>query len=118
MPNAVKTVSSPAFAAIASILEADPLSCQIVRFLLDNESAMDSVKGIAAWWVHNDELAVRPSLHRLFACGAVEAHPLTSGTTVYGLTQNPEVRAWLRTALDAPVTAGRTPEVLHDRGNL
>src|SRR4030042_6772749 len=117
MPNTVKTVSSPEFSAIAAILESDPLSCEIVRFLLDNESAMDSAKGIAAWGVHNDQLAVRPSLHRLFACGAVQAHPLSSGTTVYGLTQNPEVRAWLRSAFGNSVTAGRTLKGRQDGEN-
>jgi hypothetical protein len=80
-------------------LETDQLSCKILRFLLENESAMDSAKGIAAWWVHQDELAVQPSLHRLVACGALLAHTLGSGTTLYGLTQDPEVRAWLRDTL-------------------
>jgi hypothetical protein len=60
---------------------------------------MDSAKGIAAWWVQRDELAVRPSLDRLFACGAIVAHTLSSGMTVYGLSQNPDVRTWLRNAL-------------------
>jgi hypothetical protein len=81
------------------VLQADPVSCEILRFFLKNESAMDSAKGIAAWWIHRDELAVQPSLHRLFACGAVLAHTLTSGVTLYKLTQDPELRAWLQNAL-------------------
>jgi len=91
--------SIPVFTSIASIIEVDQLACEILRFLLANENAMDSAKGIAAWWVHTDELAVQPSLHRLFACGAILAHTLSSGTTVYGLTQDHEVRFWLRRTL-------------------
>jgi len=86
---------------LADVLHADPVSCEILRFFLKNESAMDSAKGIAAWWLHRDELAVQPSLQRLFACGALMAHTLTSGVTLYRLTQNPELRTWLQTALGA-----------------
>lgn len=103
MPTHLQTLSNPlAFASIAATLEQDPLSGDILRFLLKNQAAMDSAKGIAAWWVRRDELAVRPSLDRLFACGAIVAHTLSSGVTVYGLSQNPDVRIWLRRALDAP----------------
>ncbi|MBP1688467.1 MAG: hypothetical protein H6Q33_4610 [Deltaproteobacteria bacterium] len=96
------TLTSPTTAertTLAAVLQADPVSCEILRFFLKNESAMDSAKGIAAWWIHRDELAVQPSLHRLFACGAVLAHTLTSGVTLYKLTQDPELRAWLQNAL-------------------
>lgn len=96
------TLTSPTTSdrtTLAAVLQADPVSCEILRFFLKNESAMDSAKGIAAWWIHRDELAVQPSLHRLFACGAVLAHTLTSGVTLYKLTQDPELRAWLQNAL-------------------
>jgi hypothetical protein len=92
----------PAATRIVATIEADPVSCDILRFLLENESAMDSAKGIAAWWVQADELAVQPSLHRLFACGAIVAHSLSSGSTLYGLTPDPEVRAWLRRVFGVP----------------
>jgi len=104
----MKTMSNPpAFAPIAATLDADPLACDVLRFLLENENAMDSAKGIAAWWVHTDELAVQPALHRLVACGAILAHTLSSGTTLYRLTQDPEIRAWLRSALGGPPTRRR-----------
>ena len=90
---------APIAAALSAILQADPVSCEILRFFLANERAMDSAKGIAGWWVHRDELAVQPSLNRLFACGAVLAHTLTSGVTLYRLTPDPDVRGWLRDAL-------------------
>lgn len=93
------TPHSKTIEAITATLAADSLSCDVVRFLLQNESAMDSAKGIAAWWVHADEFAVQPSLHRLFACGVIVAHTLSSGVTLYGLTHDPQIRAWLRSTL-------------------
>jgi hypothetical protein len=94
----LEEVKTPRFQRIADILAMDLLSREILRFLLDNESAMDTVKGVAAWWVRRDELAVQPSLHHLFSCGVVQAYSLTSGATLYALTKDPETRAWLRTA--------------------
>jgi hypothetical protein len=103
MSTSVKTVpTTPALAPVASVIETDHLARHILRFLLENERAMDSAKGIAAWWVKTDELAVQPSLNRLFACGAITAHTLNSGTTLYGLSQDPDLRVWLRSALGIP----------------
>jgi hypothetical protein len=111
MPTNVKFMSNPsACASIAAALEADPLSGDILRFLLKNENAMDSAKGIAAWWLHRDELAVQPSLHRLFASGAIVAHMLSSGTAIYGLTPDPDVRAWLRNVLTHPDDPCASPD--------
>jgi len=101
MPNSnpVNFKPNSTMVAISSAIEADPLSRDILVFLLENQNAMDSAKGIAAWWIHSDELAVQSSLNRLFACGAISAHTLSSRTTIYGLTQDAEVRAQLRSAL-------------------
>jgi hypothetical protein len=82
-------------AAIESVLREDAVSRRILGFLLQNEAAMDTARGIAAWWVRCDEVAVQTALDRLMACGAVSAHTMTSGT-LYGLTRNSEVRASLR----------------------
>ncbi len=84
---------------LVSVLQTDTVSCEILRFFLENENAMDSAKGIAAWWIHRDELAVQPSLHRLLSCGAVIAHTLTSGVTLYKLTHDRGLRTWLRNVL-------------------
>ena len=115
--STISMSSSPtepaAAAALAATLQADSVSCEVLRFFLGNERAMDSAKGIAAWWVHRDELAVQPSLHRLVACGAILAHTLTSGVTLYKLSPDPAIRAWLRNALgvsDVPRANGDFPE--------
>ncbi|HSB52622.1 MAG TPA: hypothetical protein VLD40_08180 [Dissulfurispiraceae bacterium] len=80
---------------ISATLQDNPLCHQIMHFLIQNESAMDTVKGIAACWVDSDEVAVRSALDYLITCGAVSAYTLGSGT-LYGLTRNPGVRAGLR----------------------
>ncbi len=80
---------------IADILKAHPLCEQIVRFLLDNERAMDTARGIAAWWVRSDEIAVQAALDQLIACGVIALYALTSGV-LYGLTRDQEIRARLR----------------------
>jgi len=82
--------------SIATTLHTDPLSEQIVLFLLENETAMDTARGIANWWVRRDELAVQAALDRLIACGVVTPHTFTSGI-LYGLTRNQTIRDWLRT---------------------
>lgn len=110
--STISADNSPRPDAVAAVLAIDPLACRILRFLVENECAMDTAKGIAAWWVQHDEIAVLPSLHRLFGCGAIRAHSLTSGVTVYGLTANSEVRAWLRTALGVSGAGKRDPKVL------
>jgi hypothetical protein len=82
-------------AEIAATLNAQPVCQQVIHFLLENEAAMDTAKGIATWWVGCDELVVQDALARLIACGVLAAHARTSGT-LYGLTRDQELRAWLR----------------------
>ena len=81
--------------SIVASLEADPLCREIVLFLLRNETAMDTARGIAHWWVRCDEVAVQAAVDRLISCGVLITHTLTSAI-LYGLTQNREMRAWLR----------------------
>jgi len=81
--------------SIATTLSADPLSEQIVLFLLENETAMDTARGIANWWVRHDELAVQAALDRLISCGVITPHTFTSGI-LYALTRNQTIREWLR----------------------
>jgi hypothetical protein len=97
--NPINAMPNSTVLAVSSAVEADPLSRNILAFLLENQNAMDSAKGIAAWWVHSDELAVQSSLNRLFACGAIVAHTLSSRATLYGLTPDIELRAQLRSTL-------------------
>jgi hypothetical protein len=81
--------------ALAETLNAYPLCEQIVQFLLTNEHAMDTVEGIAAWWIRSDTIAVQAALDQLTACGVIAVYPLISGV-LYGLTRDEETRARLR----------------------
>jgi len=80
---------------ITGTLKAHSLCEEIVRFLLDNEHAMDTARGIAVWWVHSDEMAVQAALDQLIACRVIALYQFTSGM-LYGLTRDLEIRAWLR----------------------
>ena len=90
---------------IEATIGADPLSREIVLFLLENETAMDTARGIASWWVRRDELAVQAALDRLIACGVITPHTFMSGI-LYGLTRNKQVRDWLRTTYGLISKAG------------
>ena len=92
--------------SIAATLQGDPLSEQILRFLLENETAMDTAQGIANWWVRRDERAVQAALDRLIACGVITPHTFTSGI-LYGLTRKTEIRAWLRAKYAKTAAAAR-----------
>jgi hypothetical protein len=81
---------------VAKTLREDPVSLNIVRFLLKNRQAMDSTKGIAAWWVNCDEVAAQSAIDRLISCGILNAYTFKS-CTLYGLTPNSEIRGWLET---------------------
>jgi hypothetical protein len=81
--------------SIESTLNTNPLCQAIVSFLLQNEAAMDTARGIAAWWIRQDEVAVQAALDRLITCGVLTAHTYSSGI-LYGLTRDPEIRGWLR----------------------
>ena len=89
-------MTNPQFNLIEATLQEHPLCRDIIKFLIENESAMDTVRGIAACWVGCDEVAVQSALDRLLICGAVTGHSLSSGT-LYGFTRDQTIRAGLRT---------------------
>ena len=84
--------------AIATILRESSVCQQIVTFLLENETAMDTVKGVAAWWLGCDEIAAQAALDQLTVCGVVNVRTLISGS-LYGLTRDPNIRTSIRVAL-------------------
>ena len=103
-------MSDPMPASLAAALEEFPLCRKIILFLIENENAMDTARGIAVCWVESDEVAVQAALDRLIMCGAVSAHMLRSGT-LYSLTPNQSVRAQLRTAVGvAPKMGSGSPQ--------
>jgi len=91
-------VSEHTTTAIATILRESSVCQQIVTFLLENETAMDTVKGVAAWWLGCDEIAAQAALDQLTVCGVVNVRTLISGS-LYGLTRDPNIRTSIRVAL-------------------
>ncbi len=94
--------------AIRRTLHESNLNYRVVAFLLENETAMDTVKGIATWWLGCDEVAAQACLDQLLGCRVVCLRPMTSGCIYYGLTPDPEIRQFLRLALSSD---GVNPEV-------
>jgi len=88
---------------IADTLKAHPICQQIVLFLLENQNAMDTAAGIATWWLGCDEGVAQAALDRLTACGVITRYPFMS-RILYGLTRDPEIRAWLRATYGTPFT--------------
>ena len=68
----------------------------IVHFLSEHDGAMDTLQGVAAFWVGNEEVAAKPALECLISIGVVVAQTLSSGT-YYSLTTDPKVRNWVMT---------------------
>ena len=89
--------------AIRQTLQESALNRRAVAFLLENETAMDTVKGIATWWLGCDEVVAQACLDRLLACRVIAARPMASGI-YYGLTTDPEIRHFLRLTLAAAAT--------------
>ena len=81
--------------AIEATLKTHPLSQRILQFLIDHESAMDTIEGVAKCWVNSDPIAVRSVLESLHSAGAVMTHVLGSGT-YYRLTSDTKRQAWLK----------------------
>ena len=67
---------------------------EIVQFLSGHDGAMDTLQGVAAFWVGSEEVAAKPALDCLIAAGIVVARTLSSGT-YYSLTTDPKVRNWV-----------------------
>ena len=80
---------------VEKVLDIHPLCRQIIAFLLEHEDAMDTIKGIAKFWVGYDEFAVQSALDCLFSAGVLIAQVLSSGV-YYSLTPDPIIRSWLR----------------------
>ncbi len=80
---------------IWEILNESPLCRQIISFLLKNQNAMDTLRGVATCWVETDEPAALAALDRLIMCGTIITHRRRSGT-LYALSPDTTIRNWLR----------------------
>ena len=75
-------------------IKSHPLCEEIVQFLSGHDGAMDTLQGVAAFWVGSEEVAAKPALDCLIAAGIVVSRTLSSGT-YYSLATDPKVRNWV-----------------------
>jgi hypothetical protein len=88
-----------------------------MTFLLNNQHAMDSVKGVATWWLHCDESVAQAALDRLVECGLVSVHTLPSGP-IYSLTRDPKLQRWLQTLAPTRAYLGASPVSVGNSASL
>ena len=77
-------------------IKSHPLCEEIVHFLNEHDGAMDTLQGVAAFWVGSDEVAAKSALECLTSAGIVVTRTLSSGT-YYSLTTDPTIRNWVMT---------------------
>jgi hypothetical protein len=84
-----------AVTTLRELLTRDPVCRDIVRYLMLNNDAADTARGIAEWWIGRDVPATQDALVKLQACGVVQSHVVQDNTFVYAYTK----RAVLRQSL-------------------
>ena len=79
-------------AALRDLLARDPVCREIVRYLTRNNDAVDTVRGIAEWWIQRDVPSTSEALSKLQECGVVQSYPVQDNTFVYAYTKKAVLR--------------------------
>jgi len=82
-------------AAIRDLLERDPVSLEIVRYLASHSEAADTARGVADWWIKRDLPSTVRALTKLVDHGVVCAYAVQDETLVFGYTKNTLLRQTL-----------------------
>jgi len=80
---------------LRDLLASDPVCREIVQYLMRNNEASDTPRGIAEWWIRRDVASTQEALVKLQACGVVQSYLVQDHTCVYAYTK----RAVLRQSL-------------------
>lgn len=78
--------------ALRDLIARDPVCRAIVRYLMLNNDAADTARGIAEWWIGQDVVATQNALMKLQRCGVVQSHVVQDNTFVYAYTKNAVLR--------------------------
>ena len=78
--------------ALRDLIARDPVCRAIVRYLMLNNDAADTARGIAEWWIGQDVVATQNALMKLQRCGVVQSHVVQDNTFVYAYTKRAVVR--------------------------
>ena len=89
---------------LRDLLAHDPVCRDIVQYLMHNNDAVDTARGIAQWWIRRDLAATQVALMKLQDWGVVQTHIVQDRTFVYAYTKRSVVRQSLARYLGgAPV---------------
>jgi hypothetical protein len=77
---------------LRDLLANDPVCRDIVQYLMHNNDAADTARGIAQWWIRRDVVATQQALMKLQDWGVVQSRVVQHHTFVYGYTKRSVVR--------------------------
>jgi hypothetical protein len=77
---------------LRELLAYDPVCRDIVQYLMHNNDAADTARGIAHWWIRRDLAATQVALTKLQGWGVVQTHVVQDHTFVYAYTKRSVVR--------------------------
>jgi hypothetical protein len=91
---------------LRDLLAHDPVCRDIVQYLMHNNDAVDTSRGIAQWWIRRDVAATQEALMKLQDLGVVQTHVVQDRTFVYAYTKRSVVRQSLARYLDGALAPG------------
>jgi hypothetical protein len=91
---------------LRDLLAHDPVCRDIVQYLMHNNDAADTARGIAQWWIRRDVVATQEALIKLQDLGVVQTHVVQDRTFVYAYTKRSVVRQSLARYLDGALAPG------------
>lgn len=91
---------------LRDLLAHDPVCRDIVQYLMHNNDAVDTARGIAQWWIRRDVVATQEALMKLQDLGVVQTHVVQDRTFVYAYTKRSVVRQSLARYLDGALAPG------------
>ena len=90
---------------LRDLLASDPVCRQIVQYLMRNNEAADTARGIAEWWIRRDVRSTQAALSKLQECGVVQSYVVQDSTFVYAYTKRVVLRQSLARHLQDKVVA-------------
>lgn len=95
---------------LRDLLASDPVCRQIVQYLMRNNEAADTARGIAEWWIRRDVASTQEAVMKLQACGVVQSYLVQDNTFVYAYTKRAVLRQSLARHFQETVASGSAKE--------
>lgn len=97
--------------ALRDLLACDPVCREIVQYLMRNNEAADTARGIAEWWIQRDVSSTSAALSKLQACGVVRSYAVQDNTVVYAYTKKAVLRQSLARDLQEIIVSRSAKEL-------